>query len=191
MFGRGKLGEIISWANVAIEKSNTDKYQVSAGDYTLEGSNLLDLEYKGKLTVKEQATSDITLKVSPKYTLELTSKAGTIDCTIAGAEFDGETKINFMLEGNKTYYIVDNDTQYAYEIKATDENPHVKLTLGSTTGAIIPDDNNNKPDDFEDVPNTSDNISIMGIICGSCIVLFAGSFFFVYRLNKKEERRKR
>lgn len=187
-YGSGELGKQGAWAELNVYSDNTEKVCVAAGDYTIEGSDLLSLEYKGNLTVKEKATNKVNLKVAPKYTLELTSKAGTIDCTVDGAAFDGETKINFMLEGNQTYYIVDNDTGYSYEVKATDENPHLKLALGSTNGAIIPDDTNK---DFEDVPNTSDNISIVGIVFGICVLLFAGSIFFVYRLNKKEERRKR
>lgn len=184
--GYGKLGEVDTWGTVSALTPDTRLVSVDAGEYSITGSDQLSLKYTGKLTVKENKTNDVTVQVAPKYTLELTSKAGKIDCLFDGAEFKGETKTDFMLDDNVTHYIEDKDSGYTYEIKATDDNPHLKLVLGSEAGAIK---NNTPNNEFEDVPNTADNISIMGIVFLGCIVLFVGSFVLVYMLNKKAERR--
>lgn len=178
-----ELGDTVVWERFNVNKTAGIRASVEAGTYKLSGSDQLNLTYSGDFKIGSEEKKDIELKVSPKYTLNITSKAGKIDCSVDGYSFSDTDSQDLALVCDTEYIVTDNVSGKIYCVKATDDNAHIELVLGENEYLIADGGINTFVDE---VPKTADPIVVITIVFCSLLLAFGVSFFFVYRANKKK-----
>lgn len=177
----------VTWDTVSL--ASEKKIGVDEGTYTLTTDSRITLLNGDKpiseIKVTAKGDKKYNLTATPRYTLTLDSLLqGDFAFTVDGQELTGTGTELFMLEPNVNYMLVDKATGKQYSVLATDDTPHLKVTLGSDQGSI----GTTNPTDFEDVPNTADFMTIVFAILGGIVAALAAAagivFFKMKRSNK-------
>ena len=176
----------VSWGTVPMV-AGAHNVKLDAGEYTITAPELVTLLTNGKpvskVSVKagSAATTDITM--TPSYTLTLDATTKDFEFTANGAPLSGTGTELFMLEPNVNYMLVDKATGKQYSVLATDDTPHLRVTLGSDQGSI----GTTNPTDFEDVPNTADFMTIVFAILGGIVAALAAAAGIVFFKMKRSK----
>ena len=151
-----------SFGGFDLAESGKEVIKLLAGNYVPKFSDMLIVEGIPSFTIGNQDMSfDVT--ADAKYSLKVTG-TGALDYSINDIPFKTKSGHLFLVEPNKEYILIDNTTGNIYKAMATADKPRVTVDFTSKTGLI---DNIDTPiaggtvSEYEDVPNTSDNILLL------------------------------
>ena len=171
------------WGTVSLFDKAAQQVYLDEGTYEITVPSIYKASGDTKVTIKSGEAQNASLKVEPRYTMQITSANQNIDFTVNGIHYKDLTGKGYIMTPDSEAIIVDAISGNTYRAVCTDENPHIKVTLGGTDWI---QQTGTGTGTFEDVPNTSDAITIAVSICGGILVLLAATFGIVFMRNRKK-----
>lgn len=176
-----------SFGGFDLKQNATASIKLGNGNYVPSYSELLTVTGAKPFSVKNTGSAEYKLVADAKYSLEIKG-TGNLDYSINAVDYKTSSGYKFLIEPNVDYVLIDNVSGNMYKATATDKNPKLVIDLTSKTGMI---DNINNPTgttgnpDYEDVPNTSDNILLFILLPLIAVVPLSIIGVLMFKKNRK------
>lgn len=176
-----------SFGGFELNKNATASIKLGNGNYVPSYSELLTVTGAKPFSVKDTGSAEYKLVADAKYSLEIKG-TGNLDYSINAVDYKTSSGYKFLIEPNVDYILIDNTSGNMYKATATDKNPKLVIDLTSKAGVI---DNINNPTgttgnpDYEDVPNTSDNILLFILLPLIAVVPLSIIGVLMFKKNRK------